>query len=231
MRRHRRWEVILAVVWLSAASASARTEQTQGAPTAVPRVTLLPRDLEERLAVDALPASLRDEATILVLEEHRYVRARQGRNPFTCLVSRRGGNLYPVCFDAEGTATILRAYVDDTVLRLQGKSPDDVERAMAKGFEDGRYRPPSRAGVAYMLSPASYMFEDGRFVASPPHTMIYAPFVTNADVAGQPGRTAFVDRPGPHGMVIVLAGEQERAALARASEALVHAVERHLGLR
>jgi hypothetical protein len=30
---------------------------------------------------------------------------------------------------------------------------------------------------------------------------------------GLMGRTAFVDRPGPHGMIIVLAGQKEREAL------------------
>lgn len=234
MRHSIRRGLVVVGVLLVAVSVPAQVPSSTPAPphtSSRVRVIALPRELEVRLAVDALPPTLRDEATVLALDGGQYVTARRGRNPFTCLVSRRGGNLYPVCFDEEGTRTILPAYVDDAILRVQGKTAEDVERTLAKGFEEGRYRPPGRAGVAYMLSPATYMFEDGRFVASPPHTMFYAPFLTSAEIGGVPGRSAFVDRPGPHGMIIVLAGERERVELAKASEALVAEVERHLGLR
>ena len=56
--------------------------------------------------------------------------------------------------------------------------------------------------------------------------MFYAPFLTDADIGGVPGKTAFVDRPGPHGMIIVLAGEKEREALMSESQSLVDEVER-----
>jgi hypothetical protein len=46
-----------------------------------------------------------------------------------------------------------------------------------------------------------------------------------------PGKTAFVDRPGPHGMIIVLAGEKEREALMSESQSLVDEVERQIGLK
>ena len=82
-----------------------------------------------------------------------------------------------------------------------------------------------------MLSPATYMLEKGRLTRSVPHTMFYAPFLTNADIGGMPGRSAFVDRPGPHGMIIVLAAEEERAALLAESRTLVDEIERHLGLK
>ena len=195
------------------------------------RVLSLPRDLEIRLAVNALPKELRDGATVLVMETAGYVEARHGTNPFTCIVSRRGGNFYPVCFDEEGTRTILRAFADDAVLRLKGATDEEVERQLAQGFEQGRYRPPARPGIAYMLSPATYMFENGKLTRSVPHTMFYAPFLTNTDIGGVMGRTAFVDRPGPHGMIIVIAGQKEREALLIESQALVDEVEHHIGLK
>jgi hypothetical protein len=191
----------------------------------------LPRDLEFRLAVNALPKDLRAGATVLVMESAGYVEARHGTNPFTCMVSRRGGNFYPVCFDEEGARTILPAFADDAVLRLKGATDDEVERQLAQGFEQGRYRPPARPGVAYMLSPATYMREKGKLTRSFPHTMFYAPFLTNADIGGIIGRTAFVDRPGPHGMIIVLAGQKEREALLAESQALVDEVEQQIGLK
>lgn len=87
------------------------------------------------------------------------------------------------------------------------------ERQLADGFEQGRYQPPARPGIAYMLSPATYMLEAGKLARTFPHTMFYAPFVTNTDIAGAPGKSAFVDRPSPHGMIIVIAGQREREAL------------------
>jgi hypothetical protein len=82
-----------------------------------------------------------------------------------------------------------------------------------------------------MLSPATYMVNSGKLARIPPHTMFYAPFLTNADIGGVPGKTAFVDRSGPHGMIIVLAGEKEREALMSESQSLVDEVERQIGLR
>jgi hypothetical protein len=195
------------------------------------RVLSLPRDLEIRLAVNALPKELRAGATVLVMESAGYVEARHGTNPFTCIVSRRGGNFYPVCFDEEGAHTILPAFEDDAVLRLKGATDDEVEHQLAQGFEQGRYRPPARPGIAYMLSPATYMREKGKLTRTVPHTMFYAPFLTNADIGGVMGQTAFVDRPGPHGMIIVIAGQKEREALVAESQGLVDEVERHIGLK
>ena len=195
------------------------------------KVLLLARDLETRLAVNALPKELRDGAAVMVLESNGYVKVRSGTNPFTCIVSRRGGNLYPVCFDEEGTRTILPAFADDAVFRMKGSTEQEIEQKLAEGFEQGRYRPPSRPGIAYMLSPATYMMNSEKLARTPPHTMFYAPFLTNADIGGILGKTAFVDRPGPHGMIIVLAGQKEREALMSESQSLVDEVERQIGLK
>jgi hypothetical protein len=159
------------------------------------------------------------------------VKVRSGTNPFTCIVSRRGGNFYPVCFDEEGTRTILPAFADDAVFRMKGSSEQEIEQTLAEGFAQGRYRPPSRPGIAYMLSPATYMVNSGKLARIPPHSMFYAPFLTDADIGGVPGKTAFVDRPGPHGMIIVLAGEKEREALMSESQSLLDEVERQIGLK
>ncbi|HWF45645.1 MAG TPA: hypothetical protein VG168_01460 [Bryobacteraceae bacterium] len=193
------------------------------------KVFLIPRDLEMRLAVNALPKALRDDASILVMEKSGYVPAKKGTNPFTCMVSRRGGNFYPVCFDREGARTIMQAFADDGVMRLNGMSNEEVERKLADGFAGGKYRPPSRPGIAYMLSPAIYMLSNGKLKrGTPPHTMFYAPYLTDADVGGILGKTAFIDRPGPHGMFIVVAGQKEREAMMSESQELLNEVDRQV---
>src|SRR5579859_6433235 len=173
-----------AVLFLAAAFAQDNTTHEHHATGG--RVLSLPRDLEIRLAVNALPKDLRDGATVLVMDSKGYIEARHGTNPFTCIVSRRGGNFYPVCFDEEGARTILPAFADDAVLRMKGSSEQDIERTLADGFAQGRYRPPSRPGIAYMLSPATYMVNSGKLARIPPHTMFYAPFLTDADIGGVP---------------------------------------------
>ena len=223
--------VLLAALLAFPVAAQVPAEAAQNRKGADGKIVMLPRDLEMRLAIDALPKSLRDGASVLVLEPAGYVKAKQGTNPFTCIVSRRGGNFYPVCFDEEGTRTILPAFADDAVLRLKGATDDDVERQIARGFEQGRYRPPARPGIAYMLSPATYMSHGGKLMRTMPHTMFYAPFLTDADIGGAMGKTAFVDRPGPPGMIIVPAGQKERESLLAESQPLVDEVERRIGLK
>jgi hypothetical protein len=75
------------------------------------------------------------------------------------------------------------------------------------------------------------MMENGQLTRSIAHTMFYAPFLTDADIGGVMGRSAFVDRPGPHGMIIVPAGQAERENALKQSAALLEEVERAIGLR
>jgi hypothetical protein len=195
------------------------------------KVLMLGKDLEPRLAVNALPPHLRDGAGIWLLADSGYVKAKDATNAFTCIVSRRGGNLYPVCFDEEGTRTILPAFMDDAMLRLKGETPESVERILADGFQSGKYRPPSRPGISYMLSPATYMMQGGKLTRTIAHTMFYAPFLTDGDIGGAMGKSPFVDRPGPHGMIIVPAGQKEREAGIAQNQALIDEVEKVIGLK
>src|SRR5581483_11059620 len=116
-----------------------------------PQYPLLPRDLEIELALSAAPKHLRDQATVWTLDATGYTKARQGTNAFTCLVSRRGGDLFPVCWDAEGARSLLPLDFEDARLRLAGKSGSEIDAIVAAGFENGEYHAPARAGVAYML--------------------------------------------------------------------------------
>ena len=63
-----------------------------------------------------------------------------------------------------------------------------------------------------------------------PHTMFYAPHLTDADIGGSRTGVAFINTVGPAGMVIVPLGMEERRAIAVASADLVARVEKALGL-
>src|SRR5262249_16778327 len=193
---------------------------------------LLPRPLQGELALSAAPKPLREHATVWILEDRGYTIAQQGTNAFSCLVSRRGGDLFPVCWDAEGARSLLTIDFDDAQLRLSGKSGAEIDEIVAQRFKSGQYRPPSRAGIAYILAPLRYPLNEAGLVTrtpSNPHLMFYGPNLTDADIGGVRGAQVFINRVGPDGMMIVPLGETERAAIVAESQSLVEQVERTIG--
>jgi hypothetical protein len=218
------------VLFVAALAASPAAAQ----PSAPPDHPMLPRDLEIELALNAAPKHLREGATVLVLDSTGYVKAREGSNAFTCFVSRRGGDMFPVCWDAEGTRSLVPIDLDAATLRLGGASNADIERRIADGFKNGRYRAPSRAGVAYMLSPLRYRIdEQGRVTRTNPnpHIMFYGPNLTDADVGGVRGSFVFMNKVGPDGMIIVPVGTSERQAILTESQTLTERVEKTIGYK
>lgn len=198
-----------------------------------PDLPVFPRELEMELALNAAPPHLRDGASVLVFERAGYVKVRDGRNGFTCIVSRRGGDVFPVCWDPEGTNTLVRIETEAATLRLAGHPIAEIQRKVEEGFKNGTYRAPKRGGVAYMLSPLRYRIDDtGRATGTNavPHVMFYGPNVTDADIGGQRGSPLFMNRVGPEGMIIVPVGSSEREAIARDSQSLTQRVEHQLGV-
>src|SRR5260221_851601 len=125
------------------------TAQTPATHAAFRDHPMLPRDLEIELALNAAPKHLRDGATVLVLDSTGYVKAREGTNAFTCVVSRRGGDVFPVCWDTEGAKALLPIDLDDARLRLAGTSIAEIDSQVPGGVQNGKYTTPPRTGVAY----------------------------------------------------------------------------------
>ena len=199
-----------------------------------PQYPVLARALEVELALSAAPKHLRDEATVWTLEQTGYTVARKGSNAFTCVVSRRAGDLFPVCWDAEGTRSLLPLNVEDARLRLAGKSGAEIDAIVAAGFKSGDYHAPARAGIAYMLSPMRYRIDEHGIVTrtvSNPHLMFYGPNLTDGDIGGARGAFVSMNRVGPDGMMIVPVGQKERDAIIGESQALVTQVEQAIGFQ
>ena len=219
------------VIWAQSPDAAApRLEQSLFAKSA--QYPVLPRALELELALSAAPRHLRDAASVWVLESAGYTQAKTGTNAFTCIVSRRAGDLFPVCWDVEGARSLLRVDFDDAQLRLSGKSGQEVEAIVAQRYESGQYRAPARAGIAYMLSPMRYRIDEhGSVTRTPsnPHLMFYGPGLTDGDIGGARGAFVFMNRVGPDGMMIVPVGQKEREAILGESEALIAQVEQAIG--
>ncbi len=227
--------VWLAIVLMSALSPAGAAQSAGGAGARfaqAPQYPLLPRTLEIELALSAAPKHLRDDATVWVLDKSGYAIARKGGNAFACVVSRRAGDLFPVCWDAEGTRSLLPLDFEDAQLRLSGKSGSEIEAIVTEYFKSGRYHAPSRAGIAYMLSPMRYRIDEHGGVTrttSNPHLMFYGPNLTDNDIGGVRGAFVFINRVGPDGMMIVPVGEKERDAIVSDAQSLIAQVEQAIG--
>ena len=180
---------------------------------------LLPQEKEVALALSAAPEHLRNNAGVYVLKRNGFVKVRDSTNGFTCIVNRDHPlNQKPVCFDAEGTATILPKILRVGELLMQGKPISAINAEIAEGFRTGKYISPRRAGVAYMLSGniRNYNPHTGKVESFPPHVMFYAPNLTNADLGVTPEALAkdpslpFIAYQGPQGFIIVVSSDTKR---------------------
>lgn len=197
----------------------------------------LPRELEVKLALSALPPHLRSQANVYVLDPAKgYVLDRQGQNNFTCFVERtdwvradfRDDLFIPECFDAEGTRTIVPVSFDVAKFRAEGKlTPQELKMEVSRRFQNGIYRSPGRPGISYMLSPVQRLYGGPSSKAvhfvNMPHYMFYAPNLTSADIGGGPvmGQYPYLINPGPHAYIIVNVGETEKAQINHESQDLL----------
>jgi hypothetical protein len=204
-----------------------------------PPVEAMPRELEVRWELSALPDRLRDSATAYVLDPARgYVVERIGTNGMSCIVVRsdwqfdlpfRSDIYWPVCYDVEGSATHLKQYLDAAALRAKGMGGREAHREILKRFDTAAYRQPAHAGVAYMLAPLMRGYSGTSSSEIPetihlPHYMVYAPNVTNKDIGGKYyGQHPFMLRmsPGHDDVIIFLAGGAEKAQIISESSALL----------
>ena len=147
------------------------------------------------------------DAAIFVLGTNGYTKARDGRNGFTCLVSReRRDTLEPECFDVEGTATVVpvRMFVEQQ--RAAGTADSRIDALVEEGYKSGRFKAPSKPGLVYMLSDYNYVFDPERkaVIHFPGHLMFYAPYATPRDVGSGPGAPYIVAPGTPHALLIVV---------------------------
>ena len=166
-------------------------------------------DAEEiTMALSALPAGMRDAAGVYVLGKSGYVKARESRSGVHCLLSRsRPDTQEPICWDREGSETILPLALARAEWRAAGATDAEIEKREHEGFATGRFRAPRKGGVSYMISSENWVHNGQKVVKYFPHIMFYAPYATNADI-GSDGKDPFapwVLNPGtPHAYIIVV---------------------------
>ncbi|MFN8060226.1 MAG: hypothetical protein U0Q12_13805 [Vicinamibacterales bacterium] len=209
-RRSRRIRVRLASTAGLVACACAAASIASAAPR-LPKV--LPESEEVALALEAAPEALRAGAGVWILTRDGYKEWRKAENGYTCVVNRDEIDaIKPTCYDPEGTDTILPAVVYFGNRLMAGVAVTDIRREIAVGFQSGRFRSPRRVGIAFMLSPHVVNVIDaakGTTGTAPPHYMIYAPNVTNADLSLPDAAydrhewLPYVAYHGPHGFLII----------------------------
>ena len=115
-------------------------------------------------------------------------------------------------------------------MRAEGRlSPLEVRQEIARRYEDGTYRPPSRAGISYMIAPLmrTYPNTDWRnhdvVTMNMPHYMFYATHVTDNDIGGGQFNSLnpFVLNAGGQDYIIMLVGDAEREKINRESRQLI----------
>lgn len=207
-------------------SALAQTSSTDPQPT----LKKMPADLETRFALSAAPPHLRDHATVYLLDPAKgYALGKQGTNGVSCIVVRsdwqfptlafRDDIFWAVCYDSEGSKTLLQDYLHAAELRAQGMNAKEVHDAVTKKFGTAAYPNPARTGVAYMIAPIMRGWTNAPqpVTMNMPHYMFYAPNVKNSDIGG-PGfskQYPFIlsMNTGRDDYIIMLVGESEKAKI------------------
>jgi hypothetical protein len=207
------------LVALTLQCSSAAPALAQASPAAASRpLAMMDREKEIALALSACPPGLAEKAAVYVLGASGYIKVRESGNGFTAIVQHSVPSAQePQCMDQEGARTFLQRMLLVAELRAQGKSREEIHRAVAEALAKGALQPPHRPGVDYMLSTQNQVpNEKGIVTQFPPHVMFYGTHLTNADIGvdketlgadGNPMGVAFVAGEGsPFALVIVPVG-------------------------
>jgi hypothetical protein len=226
--------LMLNIFMLSPGHAQVSARET-GVP---PKLEKMPDALEIRFAASAAPPHVRDHATIYVLDPAQgYMISRQGTNGVSCIVVRsdwqwpsppfRDDIYWPVCFDSEGSKTLLQDYFRAAELRARGMNSTQVHEEVTKRFGTPSVPNPSHTGVAYMIAPImrGYTAAPGPVTMNMPHYMFYAPGLQDADIGGHGFDKQYPFILGmSHGRddyIILLVGEAEKAKILQDSKELL----------
>ncbi len=146
---------------------------------------LIPDEKAEiALARSAAPASISDEAEVMVLGQHGYTIAVKGSNGFLCIVERSWANTTdnpefwnpkmraPHCLNSAAASTVLPFYLMKTKLVLAGNSSAEIAAAITSAQRKNELQPPLQGTMVYMMSKQQYLNDHG--MSWNPHIMFYA---------------------------------------------------------
>ncbi len=155
---------------------------------------------EIALARSAAPASISDQAEVMVLGRTGYKTAVKGTNGFLCIVERSWGAATdhpefwnpkirgPICFNPPSAKSFMPIYLMKTKLVLAGKSKAEIVQATASALDKKQLPALEPGAMCYMLSKGQYLSDQG--MNWHPHLMFFVPGDAakswGADLAGSP---------------------------------------------
>ena len=147
---------------------------------------LMPDEHSEiALARSAAPASISDEAEVMVLGGEGYTTAVKGSNGFLCIVERSWGAATddpgfwnpnvraPICFSPAAAKTVVPIFLMKTKLVLTGESKAAIVRAIASALDTGKLPALEPGAMCYMMSKQQYLGD--RDKSWHPHLMFFVP--------------------------------------------------------
>jgi hypothetical protein len=159
---------------------------------------LMPERDEIALARSGAPKAISDAAEVMVLTKDGYVTAVKGKNGFLCIVERGWANetnkpdfwnpklRAPNCFNAAAANTYERVYLLKTRLALEGKSKQEIARAIAAAWDRKELPALAPGAMCYMMSKQQYLNDQATHWH--PHLMFF--------VAGDAAKSWGADAPG-----------------------------------
>ncbi|MGD0939198.1 MAG: hypothetical protein ABR905_05750 [Terracidiphilus sp.] len=188
------------VVTLSAAGQT--RDQVEKAPypamAPVDEYLIPDQSSEIALARTAAPASISDNAEIMVLGKTGYTTAVKGSNGFLCIVERSWGAASdepefwnpkiraPICFNPPAARSFVPIFLMKTRLALAGRSKAEIVEAATSAFNKNELPALDPGAMCYMMSKQQYLNDRG--MSWHPHLM----FLVSGDAAKSWG----ADLPG-----------------------------------
>ena len=145
------------------------------------------RDTEIAMARSAAQEAVSRDATVMVLGEHGYVTAVEGKNGFVCVVERAwmspddSPNFWnpklrgPVCFNPPAARSILPVTLERTEMALAGKSKAQIVAANKQAYDKKELPPLEPGSMSYMMSKRAYLTDEGDHNLA--HVMVYTPHI------------------------------------------------------
>jgi hypothetical protein len=200
--------------------------QAQDHPSAYPTMAridqyLMPdRDAEIALARTAAPEAISHDATVMVLTQHGYQTAAQGKNGFVCVVERawmspfdspefwNPKNRSPICYNPPAARSALPMTLKRTGMVLSGKSKAQIIEGTKASFEKKEMPELEPGAMSYMMSKNAYLTDNGDHNLA--HVMFYAPHMDpaawGADLPNSPLMLPLQDAAVPIDVVVVPVG-------------------------
>lgn len=147
----------------------------------------LSQSCEESLALSALPAALRDRASVYVWKDGDFEKTISSDGGFHCVVQRNHPEaIIPECVTSTGEDSILQGIFAQTKMTAMGMSAEDVESKAAEMVESGKLGSPREPGVNYMMSAYNRIYapRSETMLHIGPHTMFFAPHASSDVVGG-----------------------------------------------